>query len=444
MSAANLVELCERLRENTVGMTTDKSLEYLHSLVGKDIKIKYEVTKKGETNDSGKNAKQSRYAHLSGSTVSRVQLTADRLKSNFSNELVRTCNGVVLDCSTWNVLSMPTAMFNPKFRFTDVAENISNYTVYEIKDGTTVTLYWFEKESKWCISTTNGFDVSNYKWMGNSTYMDTLLEVTKLYPDFSFDKLSKETSYTIGFRHNNFHPLLTDTAKMWLIQSCNLKSMTVETNTNIGIPLQTTATLPKLEKKSLLKWMLTRNENSLTRYINSVRDGSKTPEIHYGYVLRNTSFGANSNIILESELLKQIRSHMYNLPKIGRTEVVVSAEGRMEYAVLRAYLSLQKYVFLNLFPQFSDNYRKYDALFNKLSNRVVAALRNRNTREIVFNSLKHSSSDRNLDKVAVTIIRDIEDCGRINVMDSQGPGIVLDFITNKNYLDLYYSCLVTK
>jgi len=271
--------------------------------------------------------------------------------------------------------------------------------------------------------------------------MEALMDVSKLYPDFSFDKLSKTMSYTIGFRHNAFHPLLADGSKMWLIQSCDLTTFTsdsISVDTNIGIPLQTTATLPKMNKRNLLRWMQVHNEKALTNYVNSVREGARCPEIHYGYVLRNNNLGANANIILESELLKQVRFHMYNLPKRNQSELLVNADNRLEYTVLRAYLGMHKYVFLNLFPQFTENYRKYDALFNKLSSRVVSALRNRGVRESVFNSIK---TNDNINKVAVTIIKDIEDCGRINVMDSQGPGIVSDFIMSKKYLDLYYSCL---
>jgi hypothetical protein len=96
-------------------------------------------------------------------------LTSNRLKADFDRELTRACNGVVFEYPSWRVLSVPTPMFNPRFRATDVSENMNSYSIYKIKDGTTVTMYYYNDQ--WCLSSTNGFDVSGYQWMGPSTYM---------------------------------------------------------------------------------------------------------------------------------------------------------------------------------------------------------------------------------------------------------------------------------
>jgi hypothetical protein len=453
--ANNLVELCRQLRATTSGKTNEESFNILQKLVGRNIKIRYEVTGKNtsdqvDNNDKAPEKKREQFAHLNGLNVSRVLLTTNRAKANFARELIRTCNGVVLEYPSWKVLSVPAPMFNLRFRMTDVVNNIDSYSIYEIKDGTTVTLYWYGE--KWCMSSTNGFDVSDYEWMGPTPYMKALTAITKMYPDFSFDKLDRDRTYTVGFRHHEFHPLLSDSEKMWLIQSCDLNALNAENpsldislTTNIGIPLQTNATFSGLRGSRLFDMMCDKNNNAFMQYMSTIR--TSQPEIHYGYVLRSDSTDNYvSNVMLESELLKKVRTLMYNLPKRTYAEAVpVTAINRLKYTILRAYLSCpNKYDFLNLFPQFTEQYRTYDTLFSKLSNRIISALRNRNTRNTITDSaFKNARSDMNarIDKLAFSLVKHIEDCGRINAMDPQGPNIVLDFMMDRKHLDLYYTYL---
>jgi len=454
--AENLIDLCTQLRSVTKDMSNEDAFNTLQELVGSDIRIRYEVIGKTEVNEVSEGVKE-RFSHLNGLNISRVLLTSNRLKSDFTRELVRSCNGVVLEYPSWKVLSVPAPMFNPKFRTNDIINNMESYTVYEIKDGTTVTLYWHD--GKWRLSSTNGFDVSDYEWMGPSTYMQALTHVSKLYPDFSLDKLNPDFAYTVGFRHNEFHPLLSDKEKMWLIQSCNLKALNAEVpvfetsaSTNIGIPLQTSAVFTGIKGRQLFKYLQDKNTSAMSKYMSTLRESQ--PDIHYGYVLRSDSLtgslSANSNIILESELLKQIRFLMYNLPKRRYNGAVpVTATNRLEYTILRAYLSCStKYNFLNLFPQFNDHYRNYDVLFNKLTTRIISALRSRNARNAVIDSVRTDKPGKNnmnlrIDRLAYALVKHIEECGRINAMDQQGPNIVLDFIMDKKHLDLYYTCLFT-
>jgi hypothetical protein len=450
--ADTLIELCTLMRKLSVGKTTEEVFDTLQALVGNDIKIRYEIIrettseKKEKENDTSSDNK-GRFTHLNGLKIARVLLTSNRLKADFSRELVRICNGVVLEYPTWNVLSVPAMMFNPRFRVADVINDMDSYSIYEIKDGTTVTLYHYN--DTWCLSSTNGFDVREYQWMGPSTYIQCLNAVSKMYPDFSYEKLDKKCAYTIGFRHNEFHPLMRDHAKMWLIQSCDVSALNSATpslnigNVNIGLPLQTCVTFTNLTGKQLFKHMHDRNASALDKYLNTSRAVAQ-PDIHYGYVLRHNRGGANSNIILESELLRHVRFLMYNLPKRKFNEAVpVTAQNRLEYTILRAYLSFSaKYMFLNLFPQFSEKYREYDALFSKLSNKIISALRNRNAREALLTTKSNKDQmTMRIDKLAFVLAKHIDETSRINAMDSQGANIVLDFIMDRKHLDLYYSCL---
>jgi hypothetical protein len=85
--------------------------------------------------------------------------------------------------------------------------------------------------------------------------------VSANYPEFSFDKLDRSRAYTIGFRHNEFHPLKNDAPKMWLIQSCDLNAINSENpqlnfeyDTDIGIPAQNAEEFD-ISGKKLLKFL---------------------------------------------------------------------------------------------------------------------------------------------------------------------------------------------
>ena len=372
MLANNLTELCNSLRADP-DLTTEQQFNMLKSLLGKDINMRYEIA-----NDDDQDAvklttdtQSGRFSHLNNLNISRVLLTTIRSQTtDYSRELVRQCNGVILEFPTWKVLAVPSQAFNPNFRVADVKKNFSQYSVYEIKDGSTVTLYWYGNnltDGAWRMSSANGFDVGGYQWLGKSTYMMALQSLTGMYPDFSFDRLDKTKSYTIGFRHADFHPLATDPSKIWLIQACDLMSLK-PVDVNIGIPLQTTVV-------TTYDAMIEKNISAMTKYMTSEQ------HIHYGYVLRGNC-GASSDIVLESELLKRIRQMVYNLPKKRIPNAApITPDTRIEYIVLRAYLSSQRIVFTNLFPQFKNLYKKYDDIFAKLVCKITATLQKKRTRD---------------------------------------------------------------
>jgi hypothetical protein len=373
--------------------------------------------------------------------ASRMLLTVNRTKADFGLELARQCNGVVLEYPTWRVLSYPAKIFNPKYRLSEVLSNIENYEVFDIKDGTTVTLYWYAPAGSWRLSSTNGFDVNSYQWMGPNTYQAALSAVMKNYPNFSFKRLDKSKCYTVGFRHNDFHPLQADKPKMWFIQSCDLArlneepfDLVVNTSEDIGLPLQVPAVLP--EKKRLLAYCVEKNMHALDRYLSAARN-RKTPEIHYGFIFRSKT--GQSDYMVESELLKTVRTLIYNLPKrrpAGATPI--TSGNRLEYAIFRAYLSnTTKSTFLGLFPQFEGRYRSYDDTFSKLSNRIIQILRNRNGREPA-----RPPAGR-IETVATSLAGHIRKHIQVNVMDSQGPSIVSDFLLDYHHLELYFTCLIT-
>jgi hypothetical protein len=128
--------------------------------------------------------------------------------------------------------------------------------VIPAKDGTTITLYWYN--GKWTISTHKGYEVNSYKWGAEGkTYKDVIDEVLKKY-DFKYDKLDKNKSYSIGFKHSDFHPFNegneSKMSKAWFIQSVDLKKFNngqddyINYKENIGIPIQETIKFSSLKE----------------------------------------------------------------------------------------------------------------------------------------------------------------------------------------------------
>lgn len=440
MEPQTLEQLVIVLRKNTAKMSAQEALDFLKSQIDDTIYVRCE------------NLPPSEAAKF------RVILTSNRNKANFNKPLVAECNGVVLEYPTWDVLSVPPKMFNPKFRLNDVLSG--EHIVYEINDGTTVTLYWYN--NKWNISSTNGYDVSGYKWLGKRDYMEALLDVSAAY-NFSFDKLDRNCCYTIGFRHHDFHPLLTDPQKMWLIQTCDVSKMNSESpkltmvdGSSTGIPMQTAVDID-------MATMQKNNAEALNKYINSYR---KTPIIDYGYIIRSKS---GSDVVLESTLLKNIRLTMYHIPKLRHCNSELTPLERLEYNILRAYLGNDtKYLFANLFPQFSNYYRKYDDIFGRLSSRIIQLLRNKpipggklltNKTNVGNNSANNNNANNNsnsngnsnngintpsddkFNTLAVKLYEYISTV-KINVQDPQSQSIINDFITNSCYMDMYYTFLI--
>ena len=86
--------------------------------------------------------------------------------------------------------------------------------------------------------------MSNLKWGDDETYAEVRFELLAKSPTFlaatglslrrgllcvddvrlDFETLDRGRSYTIGFRHPNFHPMVADPPGVWNIQSVDLAS----------------------------------------------------------------------------------------------------------------------------------------------------------------------------------------------------------------------------
>ncbi len=182
-----------------------------------------------------------------GMAIGRVIISCERRAHRGGAPISSECNGVVIDARTWRPLVVPARAFSLYKRGLSVKidEHIASkvYDIIHVDDGTIVTLYnWFNPTlgaDEWCLATGNGYDVSTLKWSGPQTYAQIFFEVASLYPQFvassgmqliadkstndiktrlTFPGLDKSRCYTVGFRSHDFHPMMSDPARMWQIQ----------------------------------------------------------------------------------------------------------------------------------------------------------------------------------------------------------------------------------
>lgn len=411
----NITNMLDNIRMSNNNF--EDSIAALKSYLGKDVKVRFETP--AECNDLV--------------VPRRILLTAERRTTTI---LSKACGGLILEFPSWKVLARPSPVISIASRTRDLSKRLHQYKIYQIRDGTVVTLYFYN--NRWQMASMNGFDVSTLCWIGPITYANALAEIMKT-SGWSFDNLDTSLQYTIGFRHHNFHPLLTDPESAWLIQiSCGENILENGENplTIIqGLPWQTPITIPQFtnpfgKKTDNLVWMQSQNETALSNYISSRCRGT---EIHYGYLLRHPT---DDDFLLESSLLTFIRRSVYDLPKYDRS---IASDNRMDYVILKAYLSYtHRYDFRAVFPQFDSRAKSLDNLFDKLHRCVMFRLRCTD----VIPKAPGSFGER-LDTVAAMLTKEIQTFTAINVMNPDGSDIVKDFIIDPKYLDNYHPLMAS-
>jgi len=351
----------QKSMQNTPTVCTADTFQYLQSIIGPHIKISSDTSSDTPVITRALGTKP--FDYLNAKKVNRVILTVDQTRADFTKLLSQQCNGVVFSYPGWDFLSVPSPRFDRKAKLKTL--DLKEYNVYTINDGTTVTLYWYippNGEGKWCLASSKGMDIGDYRWMGAKTYMQAIMEVAAQYPEFKLDKLNKRMCYTLGFRHHDFHPLLADKSAMWAIQTFDRTNKKLG-RPNIGIPVQEPVQLPI----QTIGYMMSMNQSALVNY-------QSKGEIHYGYILKSKIAG-KANVIVESELYRYIRRTVYHLTK--NPSVTISPDNRAEFVALRAFVYPgNKQTFLAIFPQFSYKFAEYELFFKQVEKTIISKLKN--------------------------------------------------------------------
>jgi hypothetical protein len=446
-------------------------------------------------------------APVRGVTVGRLILSGDKRGGGESRgrgvTLYYECNGVVLDARTWRILSMPPGSFNlrPAAKSVDLNLGLQLYDVIRVDDGTVLTLYCWEHPTDghvWALSSSNGYDVSSYCWIGMLTYAEIFYELaTQLYPEFvantgmriirggesgvtrlMFDNLSPDSCYTIGFRHHNFHPMTADPERMWQIQHTLLTVENPIATLGGGLPcipnqivfsnynelladvLRRTGAVPaepspeNAERAITMGALLKTGENAMARArafvagcaqgkIPLAAPGSQlSPELHYGYILRSRDpkrTAEYSDVLVETPLLARIRKITYErAPNAVRGEL--TPLDRLEYSAMRAFLTaVEKTDFLALYPGWVAQFQAFDEFVNNVIHLIVHAMRQRAMSPATKVPIMRSATGH----IAQALMDHILQHENFSAFSKDTEKVIRDYVVDPSYAFLYLRAMHT-
>lgn len=252
---------------------------------------------------------------------------------------------------------------------------------YPIYDGTMVNMY-FDGE-KWRLGTSQAIDVSNLKWIMPTTYGEAFWELFN--KKHNIDTFSKKKSYTWVFNNNKFHPFKT-TEKLELVCEFDLETgkknlITEPTSGGLVEFVRENEAFKQFANKVAEKDFDMIFENAdLQAALSSQhplmpKDGltskdaltTKDPETaavprdYFGFIARNES----GDFLYESELQRTIRRFVYSVPHI--TDV----KHRAEYVGLKAYFTINRSLFVVLFPHLAIHLKNFSDAVKDIVRYVV-------------------------------------------------------------------------
>lgn len=347
-------------------------------------------------------------------------------------------NGIIFD-TKWNIVCTPSINYNNKINLSKLKEMVNNYeySIYSSSDSTILNIYY--DKNKWNLGTTKGISVNDTLFNGisymemfkeciinyftnpliteESLLMDDeefvkLMEQDKISNDKTtiwnnfWEKLDKNNTYTIGFRHPNIHKFYSKDIPIHLvyfIQSVDNKTMKVNELNNIDLPYQ-------IKQTYTLDEMIENSKNAYETYV------TKRNKPIFGYILR----GTNNIIYIESSLMKHIREILYNLtPSIKEAKL-----GQTKAMILNNYLNHKnRPIMLNLFPQFYDEYLRFNNIINLLVNNIINY---------------DSSTDSRFGKITSFYYNNIKDKITIGI---ENTDIIKDIVMNPRNLEILYDII---
>jgi hypothetical protein len=281
-------------------------------------------------------------------------------RRDFAREISFDINGLIFD-STGKILALPIPSYNPNV-VPDASVDITKYKIQELRDGTTITIYFHEE---WKIATTGGIDVGGLAFCGTKTFRECIDE---LAPDL-FHKLSKNMSYTLGFHHNAYHPCRGVENDIWIYAAADLdKINAAEPEVCFCLPeigLETPATIDISYAE-----IIARNKRARGDYLRG-------QPAHFGYILRGdfAQFGEKSACMLPSTLMKFLTKSFYNLPHAHK--IKVSPADRVKATcILAVFDSRVGLDFWRIFP-FDEIRSAINTILNDVIKQAIIAAGNK-------------------------------------------------------------------
>ncbi len=362
--------------------------------------------------------------------------------------------GIVIDTINWSVLSIPPPSFNysPNSRIINPILAKKKHTAYMIEDGTTVTLYYWAFGNKWALSSANAYDCSNIHRTPSITFASAFYsaavnsnpEFVKeaelvLLPNGNIDcTLAKNYCYTLLFRCKELHPFTNDPEKVIHIQTHELlpngdyESVPNRLKT-VRDQLKFTGACSKIDD------ILEYNSMSKLMAANFIKDPKN--QLNYGIILKSSDkyINANSNICIESDFYKYIKSTCYNIPigyRAGKNNGTEEM-GIMEYTFIcgilasnvnRAYLT----EILLYFESSKTEYENCKRFIDEVYNESLKFIKNNSV-----NNINRTESDSVVIVTAATMVDSINKIVKIPPFNEHTESILRDYIYNIRAKDMF-------
>ena len=360
------------------------------------------------------------------SLVCRLLLSSGRGGTAHQREF----SGLLLDSATWLPLATPPPAFNlrPATRAVDALLAAGAYDIIRVDDGTVITLYqWSHPRAGelWGMASNNGYDVSSLHWMGSKTYAEVFYDLAvRRYPEFAaatgmrvnrigkttrltFSSLDPNYSYTIGFRHHNFHPVIEDPERMWSIQALPNYARRAAAPADapiapppvLAIPAQAIIEPAQLASELGVEQLTLAHlrtagvcafETAIAHISGAARVFPADLAFNYGYILRMrpaarlsegaaaaaAAFPDHDHVLVETPLLTRIRRIVYErAPRTIRDRL--TADERQQFSALRAFLTQDRRDFLLIFPAWASRFAAFEKFTNAVVGEAIHILRQR-------------------------------------------------------------------
>jgi hypothetical protein len=361
-------------------------------------------------------------------------------KQQALNEICCECNGLILETDgvNWKPLLIPlhTPKSNINSKLTNNLIKCDTFDIYKVLDGTVIGLYFHDRNNKWVISTSRGYDMNDSIF--NTKSFETMLEeiLLNFKTDKSlslqefYDTLDKNCCYSFGITHPDLHLFkegnVEDIYRIWFIQSVNLNDLNLPINRNFN---ENYHDLIKNQPK--INFTVNNTHCLFTKLKNAYNEFVKTGNVNYGYLLISKNYKSShdhSVILLESALMHYIRNLIYDS---SYTNFIKDRDYNRETTIaLNSYLDKARSdIFISLFPQFKDKFIAYSNLEDDLSRSILENIQGNN-----------NENDGIKLKVINYLTNEIRNLISLDLHDNKLEKIK-DIIHNSKYFDLYYSLI---
>lgn len=353
-----------------------------------------------------------------------VKTKIPKLNQHFNGILFEIYEDFNKDSLQMNLIAFPP----PAYAYIGRDFDKSNYQVYPVLDGTVLTFYYDEyiaentEENPWRFCTKNAYDASDFIWRGYSIrdLLQNLIDYH--FPDFSWEDLDKNYSYTVLYKHPAVHPHGNDK-----IYSAGDDLSLYKSH------IYSLSCYDRNNKKFILEDIFTSYnpltiEGDIDEYINENLDNG------YGFLfLSNTQ----QNAVIHSNTYRILKAMIYDPPIVKNRNlqnILRKQYNNMRFVLVSAYVRYYKNteILQNFLPQYSD-------IFTKISNEIDAII------SIVYTNLQGQGEVKIKNKPKLRkIVRDytISAVKHINPRSPNLEVVLKNFIVRKEKLPLLYEVLV--